>query len=224
MGGPEHVRMWACSLALIFASAAAQQGSDGAESTVVLEVQAVRDSLSFTRTWWGDTDPHHWISTEGDPHDVLRFEGLEVPQGARIDSAIVTVWSYNAATDDPDDYVTLWMEQVDDAERIAGPADAWGRKNNGGRRIRWPTTNPGRGRPQPSPDVRDLLQEIVDRPGWESGNAVQFFASATRDPAHDGRQMHSYWTGLPGRTRATLEVRFTPESSAVDVEFDTPAF
>lgn len=193
---------------LLLALAAAQDEAAGADAPLTLEVQAVHDSLSFTSGWWGESDPHYWISTAGEPHDLLRFEGLDVPQGATITGARLTVWSFNAAADDDDDYVTVWMEQTDDAEQASDPADAWARKEAGGLTVRWATTNPGRDRPQPSPDLSDLVQEIVERPGWSAGNAVQFFARSTSDPAHDGRQMHSYYTGAAGATRPTLEVEY----------------
>lgn len=180
----------------------------GASGRLTLEVGAREDSLSFTETWWGVTDPHYWISTAGDPHDLLRFTDVDVPRGATITEATLTVWSYNAAVDDPDDHVTLWMEQVDDADALDGPADAWARKDAAGRTVRWATTAEGRDRAQPSPDVAGLVQEIVDRPGWRRGNAVRFFAVATATPANDGRQMHSYYTGTAGETRARLEIAY----------------
>lgn len=203
-------RLLPCLLAAVLAVAAAQAVPD--EGTrLVLEVQAPEDSLSFTPDWWGLTDPHYWISTASDPHDLLRFTGLDVPAGATILTATLTVWSYNAAADDPADHVTVWMEQVDDAAPVTGPADAWERKASAGRTVRWATTRAGRGQPQPSPDLSPLLQEVVDRPGWSRGNAVLFFAAATSSPAHDGRQMHSYYTGTAGATRARLEVTYGTE-------------
>lgn len=203
----------ACLVALTFA-AVAQEDPDG-EVELRLEVQSVHDSLSFTREWWGETDPHYWISTDGDPHDLLRFEGLDVPQGARITRARLTVWSFNAASDDPEDWVTVWMEATDHAAPVEGPADAWSRMGEGGDGVRWPTTAAGRDQPQPSPDLSPLLQEIVSRPGWEAGNAVLFFARANPSPAHDGRQMHSYYTGAAGSTRPILEVAYTPARAGV---------
>ena len=206
------IRTLLCCLALLgIPAAAAQAGPEDDTSSLVLEVQAPEDSLSFTSDWWGISDPHYWISTAGNPHDLLRFEGLDIPQGAEITSATLTVWSFNAAAEETNDYVTLWMEQTDDAERATGPADAWARKETRGRTVLWPTTNAGRDQPQPSPDLAALIQEIVDRPGWTSGNAVRFFAEATPAPAHDGRQMHSYYTGAPGATRPVLEVSFVAE-------------
>lgn len=200
-------------IALVATIGTAQEDQAEAGVSLTLEVQSVHDSLSFTDVWWGETDPHYWISTDDDPRDLLRFVGLDVPQGAEILEATLTVWSFNAAIGDANDYVTVWMEQTDDAGQVASPADAWARMEEGGATLRWPTTNTGRNRPQPSPDLSELLQEIVSRPGWTAGNAVQFFAAAAPEPEHDGRQMHSYYTGSAGATRPILEVRYATRSA-----------
>lgn len=211
-----------CLAFLALGGAAAQPDPGASERTLVLEVASPHDSLSFTSDWWGESDPYYWISTAANPHSLLRFEGVEVPRGATMLGATLTVWSYNVAVDDPADHVTVWMEQVDDAAPVASPAEAWGRKDSRGLDAVWPTTNGGRGRPQPSPDLSAMLQQIVDRPGWSSGNAVLFFAAGTSTPAHDGRQAHSYYTGTAGETRATLEVRWAVASSAA-VRAEPPA-
>lgn len=205
----------AVAVALWLATAASQP-APRTETSLTLEVGSVHDSLSFTADWWGEADPHYWISTAGDPHNLLRFEDLDVPRGARITEARIIVWSFNVASEDPADHVTVWMELRDDSPAVESPSQAWDRMRERGQELRWPTVAVGRDQPQPSPDLAHLVQEIVSRAGWEAGNDVLFFARSAPTPAHDGRQMHSFHTGTAGATRPVLEVAYDLPNSLVE--------
>lgn len=111
---------------------------------------------------------------EGDEFNVLiaglRFRGIQVPQGAVIDSAFVEIYAHEDEGDPS--LVTIRGEASDNAVTYndvdlisARPATTasifWQITED------WTIWNKYR-----SPDVKNIIQEIVNRPGWQSGNAL----------------------------------------------------
>lgn len=164
--------------------------------TIELTVGHADDSVSFGDANFHNVDPYYWLSAEGVWH-LARFTGVTIPQGSTINSAIVTAWSYNGAGAGAANYVTVGLEQVDNAARASDAATAWARRTNRGSTLNWAVTNDGVGQPQPSPDLASLLQAVVDRSGWSSGNAIMFFMQPTSAPDYAGTQLHTFYTGTP---------------------------
>ena len=108
---------------------------------------------------------------------ALRFPDVTIPQGATINSAYIQVISYSTCWLHA--YDSVACENVDSAlsiesgggtydlsERWADRTDAF---------LVWnENMRPSSIYPDSTPDVKTLLQEIVDRGGWKSGNAVIF--------------------------------------------------
>jgi hypothetical protein len=74
--------------------------------------------------------------------------------------------------------------------------------------VRWEKAPPWlkRNYPEPSPDVSVILQEIIDRPGWQEGNAVSFIITGSGT-----RATHAY-EGEPGRM-VGLTFKYTMEQA-----------
>lgn len=107
----------------------------------------------------------------------LRFADLDIPQGAEIERAYVQFTVYEA--NDGPTRLTVRAEAADDAPTFQEGEDAL---FNISRR---PTTSAAQtweppaweevgaaGEAQRTPDLTNLIQEVVDRPGWEAGNAL----------------------------------------------------
>lgn len=127
-----------------------------------------------------------------------RFTQIDVPQGARIDSAYLEV--YVDERDDPSMY--LYAQAVDDAPDFAdsGPQyRTWGRAH-----ALWDTDDLGFGWHQ-SPNISALIQEVVDRPGWASGNAIAILAQ----PIGGGRVHLRQWDYEQGRFAARLTIQYS---------------
>ncbi len=103
----------------------------------------------------------------------LRFQNVAVPQGLVLDSAIMTLWAHEDEADEA--RVTVYAEAIDNSPAFADDEaltdrtwtsasvswiinDAW---------VIW--------MPYTSPDLAPVIQEVINRPGWVSGNALTLF-------------------------------------------------
>ena len=101
-----------------------------------------------------------------------RFLSVSIPQGSTITSAFVRFLAWDTHTDSPVN-VNCHFEAADNATQIASGADYQGRTLTSP--VAWDgvvgwtdETN------YDSPSIVSILQDIVDRPGWSTGNAVLF--------------------------------------------------
>lgn len=127
---------------------------------------------------------------EGDPADQnllhmgLRFVDLWIPQGAQIDSAFIVFHAHEGKSAQDVAEIDIYGEATDDAVTFDQAnfnstmlvtdrpqtsamvdwdvAEEW---------IIW--------QPYKTADVGGIVQEIVNRPGWQSGNAMAFLMLAT---------------------------------------------
>jgi hypothetical protein len=115
----------------------------------------------------------------------FRFDGVEIPQGATVASAWIQFTSAStiAGGGTAAAVVDIYGENTDDAAAFTtGAADissrtqtsatvAWSLPESSGASA-W--TIGDRGTNQRTPDLAPIVQEIVDRAGWASGNAIAF--------------------------------------------------
>lgn len=106
----------------------------------------------------------------------IRFPNVEVPQGATIVSALMTFIIAGAGPDDPN--LVMYGNDVDDAASFAVEADINSRARTTAN-VSWVQDNIGTGS-KTAPDIATLLQEVVSRAGWVSGNdfMVLFIANS----------------------------------------------
>jgi hypothetical protein len=99
-----------------------------------------------------------------------RFVGVTVPQGATIDSAFVR-YSFNYT--DGDTYMIIKFVDSDDAPRIGSLVD-WQGTSWTTASVVWDLNTGGLsiGDEVDTPDIASVVQEVVDRAGWSSGNAM----------------------------------------------------
>jgi len=121
----------------------------------------------------------------------LRFQNLQIPQGATITAAYLVF-----TVDEPRDLdtsVTIAGEAADDA----APFQEWGFYDLSSRTLTnasvdWnipPWTQVGQ--TQQSPDIRTIVQEIVNRPGWTPGASMVFVIDG------DGQRVATSYEGDP---------------------------
>jgi hypothetical protein len=118
----------------------------------------------------------------------LRFTGVTIPPASPITNAYV---EFIAAAADPQNTDLLIVgEASDDAATFVALDNDLSSRPTTTASVAWDTVAPWvLGEPQASPDISDVLQEIVDRPGWSSGNALALVITGTgrrRAVAHDG--------------------------------------
>jgi len=118
------------------------------------------------------------IGWEGDPEKMfivtagLRFQNISIPQDATIDSAFVVFCSHEGKSAEDTAKITIYGEASDNAQTYnleelitSRPATAasvyWQIQEEWGL---WEFYR--------TPDLKTIIQEIVDRPGWAWGNSL----------------------------------------------------
>ncbi|NRA49094.1 MAG: hypothetical protein HRU12_08160, partial [Phaeodactylibacter sp.] len=117
---------------------------------------------------------------EGDPEDFniltcgLRFQNIQLPKGAQIDSAYIEVFSHEAKTAEDVAELTIFGDDVDNAVTFTEDALITDRTYTNAE-VEWTVAEEwGLWTPHRTPDLSNIVQEVVDRDGWEAGNAIAF--------------------------------------------------
>lgn len=101
---------------------------------------------------------------------ALRFRNVTIPQGTTINSASVQVnaWSSNSSTATS----KIYGEDVDDSPTISSSDDDITDRNKTSASVTWTTSSWSADQNYNSPDIASIIQEIVNRSGWQSGNDI----------------------------------------------------
>lgn len=131
----------------------------------------------------------------------VRFSGLTIPRGSRITKATV---QFNAdELDRQAASLTVRAQAADSALAFTSTAFNVSSRPRTAASVAWSpptwTVFGAAGAEQRTPDLRALLQAVVDRPGWASGNAVAFIVTGT-----GRRTAESFEGGIP----PVLDVEF----------------
>ena len=111
----------------------------------------------------------------------IRFSGLAIPQGATI----VRAWIQFKVDEVSPDATSLLLagEAIGSATPFLAVSHDVTSRQRTAASVSWSpavwTTVGAAGPDQRTPDLRSVLQEIVSRPGWASGNALAIFVSGT---------------------------------------------
>lgn len=134
---------------------------------------------------------------EGEDLNVMtaytRFQNVTIPQGTPIDSAVLVLYAHE--DESAPAYITVYAEDIDDspmfeedealADRTMTTASvAWDCVDNW---TMWQQYH--------SPNLASLIQEVVGRPGWVSGNSLTLFMKGEDQGASlldNGRDFESY--------------------------------
>ena len=144
----------------------------------------------------------------------VRFANMAIPRGAEIVGAYVQF-----QTDEPTDIttrLTVRGEDTDDAAIYRWVVGDITRRSETSASVEWsplPWTVVGEaGEAQRTPDLGPLVEEIVGRPGWSSGNALAFMFSGVGErvaTAFDGDseaapQLHVEYRAVGSGNRAPI--------------------
>ncbi len=132
----------------------------------------------------------------------LRFPAVTIPAGSVIHSATITFKA--AASNSANSAVfDVYFNDENDAVAPTTASSAKG-KTKTDATVNWNLGKWTSGQLYSSPDLKALIQEVVDRPGWAAGNAMMALLIDTISA--DYRQAISYDTD-PGAA-ALLEVEY----------------
>lgn len=133
-----------------------------------------------------------------------RFQ-LNIPQGATINSAILNLNTTSIA-DDPNCTIYAHLTtDADDFDLIADIIDTINRPRTTAS-VAWSATDLGLSAWVTAPDLKTIVQEIVDQVGWASGGHIVFLFIASTANSTDRLQVNTYEDVNP----PYLEVDYTP--------------
>jgi hypothetical protein len=119
----------------------------------------------------------------------IRFQNLAIPQGATILSAVIEFETDE--TNSGSTSVTVRGEDIDDAPTFTSADDNISDRTTTSASVAWnniPSWSTVSERHQ-TPDLTSIVQEIVDRAGWSSGNDMVFIITGSGErtaEAYDG--------------------------------------
>lgn len=141
----------------------------------------------------------------------FRFQNVTIPPGSTINSAVFV--PYVQASDDPS--CEIHAEDIDDSPSFETNQDVTGRTVTTAFSD-WLGDNIGGGRKN-SPDIAAVIQEVIDRPGWASGNALSIITVPKL------AQTHAFTCGVydadPTQS-AQLEIDYTAPTPPPDTPWD----
>ncbi len=115
---------------------------------------------------------------EGAPEDQniltagLRFRDINIPQGASIDSAYIEVYSHEGKTTDDVAEISIWAEATDHAETF-NETDLITARTPTETIVEWVVnTEWVIWQPYKTVNIGPIIQELVNRTGWQEGNAI----------------------------------------------------
>jgi hypothetical protein len=138
----------------------------------------------------------------------MRFAGIAVPPGAKVTSAylqLVADESQSEATS-----LSIRAQAADNAATFTSSSFNVSARPRTGAAVPWapaPWTAGEAGPNQRSPDLSPLVQEVVDRAGWASGNAMAIIVTGT------GHRTAVAYDGSAAKA-PVLHVEFLPASGA----------
>jgi hypothetical protein len=148
----------------------------------------------------------------------LRYASVTIPKGAIITSAIITFRrdGNNAVAAGPGSFTLVFAGQdEDDAPTFvdtrddAGPLLGISGRPRTDASVDWAVTG-NWGATVPSPNLASIVQQIVDRDGWVSGNAVAFTITSPDSDANNHRRARSFEAGDPPVLRIEYLLPPTP--------------
>ncbi|MEN7973940.1 MAG: metallophosphoesterase, partial [Verrucomicrobiota bacterium] len=136
----------------------------------------------------------------------LRFQGLDIPQGATLTAAYIE-FTVDETTSEATD-VQFQTQAVDHAEPFTTTAfnltdRPWNPDTVSWSIPAWSSV----GTKQQSPDITAMVQEVVNRSGWSSGNSMVFLISGA------GKRVAEAFDGAPAAA-PLLHIEFDTDGSA----------
>ncbi len=139
--------------------------------------------------WEGDPEKQN-VLTAG-----LRFTDVTIPRGMTIDSAYIQVYSHEGKSADDVAIITIVGEAADQAETYSYDALITDRPETAAS-VTWTVNEEwGLWMPYRTPELKSIIQEIVNREGWQSGNSLALMLKGENQGPSDfdnARELESF--------------------------------
>lgn len=114
--------------------------------------------------------PSLFFSNYLNSESALRYTGITIPKGATINSASINI---KLSTTCGGYSYQIWAYAEDNSSQISDGNDFVNRSRTSAT-VQWNLSSTGSGTIVTTQDVSSIIQEIVNRSGWSSGNTIQF--------------------------------------------------
>ena len=164
------------------------ENSSGLRRIRVHEINASQaPSLSITI-------PGSGTAVEGDDQMIaLRFDELNIPQGATLNEATLTVTPI-ATSAGAESVWVVSAEQTDHSQPLQNSSANISNRLTSGTSVNWTVGSTDlitADTSEQSIDIKDVLQTVVNRPGWCGGNALTLILDTATATANNARFLHS---------------------------------
>lgn len=178
--------------------AAAGAGAPTMQDITIAASSDDADELSGVVTLTGTTLLWNNNRTAG-----LRFPGVLIPQGAAVTAAVITGKGDGAFTGAHT--ASIQCHDIDSAPAFTVTTNDITNRVLTTALVSWVVPDFVSGTLYDTPDLSTIVQEVVNRAGWVSGNALAFIFKRTAgttnrafdtfdDPAPDPASLHIEWT------------------------------
>lgn len=161
----------------------------------------------LTNDWWSLTTSYlriGYVSSTDKRYRVgMRFQNVQVPQGATITSAYLILKAYYTKSGTTVN-CKLKGEKSANAATFSTSADFDARPRTDAY-IEW--NNIGAwtaGVEYQSPDISSIVQEIINQTGWQSGNSMVIFWDDDADTSSASREAYSYDGGASSAPKLVI--------------------
>jgi hypothetical protein len=137
----------------------------------------------------------------------MRFNGIDIPQGTNISNAYIQFQVDEISTRAAS--INVQGEAIDDAPTFTSMSGNLSSRARTTTTVGWipaPWSTVGESGPdQHTPDISSIIQEIINRPGWTSGNSIVIIITGT------GKRTAESYNGEPSAAPLLhIEYRETP--------------
>ena len=136
----------------------------------------------------------------------LRFTGVNIPQGSEITSAKITFLAPHFLYDDQNcNNRIIGVDEDNTAEFVASPENSARTRTHTTAYVNWGNVDEIEDSTFDTPDLKTIVQEIVDRGGWSSGNAMAFYLYDNGSSSGNYIQAEEYSSGSTKSALLTIE-------------------
>jgi hypothetical protein len=150
---------------------------------------------------------------------AFRFTNVTIPSGSVINSVYITFTADDGNLSGNDADVQFKVRCIDEDNTATFTSNPYTRSKTTAQ-YEWDPTIPDTDNyTVTSSNLKDIVQEVIDRPGWVSGNALGFLFEDRATPGYNVASIYSY-EGSSSKC-ALVEIDYTPPATTTSTSTST---
>jgi hypothetical protein len=172
------------------------------------------NDTAYWEPGWGNWYHDNFLCGHGGYYNneyasTLRFPSVNIDMGTEIISAFIYLVASQTQSNTPRQAIKIYFEETDNALDASGYTEAQNILSRVGVSINsWYPTSWVEGYTKITPDLSSILQGIIDRPGWVSGNAIRAVFYETINPTPSVNNIAPAY-GNSGATKPVIVITYT---------------